>query len=213
MNISAKYEFFGKIRNFRTLQKKSDFTKKFILYDFHTLPKNSYFTEIFVLYWKFRTLPKNSYTRWTGAEASLGPCPCGYLILAFSTKFLSCDQNFAFSVRTRSFAKFFALTKKNLSGSNFFCFSCQNLVMRHSFSSPAKNCLCNKYFCFSRHNFVVWQFFFYSCCKKLVMCQIFLFFLQNLDCLFVICFWSLGSTLDRAPKLVLMALRAMTAHI
>ena len=48
-------------------EKKSYFTKKFILYDFHTLPRNSYFIEIFILYWKFHTLPKNSYSRWTGA--------------------------------------------------------------------------------------------------------------------------------------------------
>ena len=40
MNISAKYKFFGQVRNFRTLRKHSDFTKKIILYDFHTLPKN-----------------------------------------------------------------------------------------------------------------------------------------------------------------------------
>ena len=62
-NISVNYEYFSKVRNFRTLRKNSDFTKKFILYDFHTLPKNSYFTEIFILHWKFCTLPKNSYTR------------------------------------------------------------------------------------------------------------------------------------------------------
>ena len=67
MNISVKYEFFGQVRNFRTLWKNSYFTKKFILYNFHTLPKNLYFIEIFILYWKFHTLPKNSYTRWTGA--------------------------------------------------------------------------------------------------------------------------------------------------
>ena len=59
MNISAKYKFFGKVRNFRTLQKNSDFTKKFILYDFHTSPKNSYFM-IFILYQKIRTLLKYS---------------------------------------------------------------------------------------------------------------------------------------------------------
>ena len=61
MNISVKYEFFGKVRNFRTLRKNSYFIKKFILYDFHTLskirtwPKYSYFTENFVPYQKIRT--------------------------------------------------------------------------------------------------------------------------------------------------------------
>ena len=55
MNISVKFEFFGKVRNFRTLRKNSYFTKKFILYDF------SYFTKKSVLYQKIRTLLKYSY--------------------------------------------------------------------------------------------------------------------------------------------------------
>ena len=61
MNISVKYEFFGKVQNYLYF-KICTLRKKFILYDFHTLPKNSYFTEIFLRYRKFRTLPKKIRT-------------------------------------------------------------------------------------------------------------------------------------------------------
>ena len=56
-----KYEFFCKVRKFRTLQKirtlpKYSYFMIFILYQkIRTLPKISYFTEIFVLDGKFRT--------------------------------------------------------------------------------------------------------------------------------------------------------------
>ena len=56
MNISVKYEFFGKVRNFCTLPKNSYFMIFILHQKIRTLPKKSYFTEIFVLDGKFRTL-------------------------------------------------------------------------------------------------------------------------------------------------------------
>ena len=56
MNISVRYEFFGKVRNFRTLRKNSRLYQKI-----HTL-WFSYFTiKKFVLYWNIHTWLKISY--------------------------------------------------------------------------------------------------------------------------------------------------------
>ena len=55
MIFSVKYEFFRKVRKFRTLLKYSYFMIFTLYQKIRTLPKNSYFTEIFVLDGKFRT--------------------------------------------------------------------------------------------------------------------------------------------------------------
>ena len=85
------------------------------------------------------------------------PCPCGFLILAFSAKFLSCDKNFAFSAKIWSLAKFFALSEKKCQAINFLLFLPKFGDETNIFTFPAKNWSWDKYFHISCKNLVIRQ--------------------------------------------------------